>query len=65
MNQIDNQQKIDILLEIVSILIKENFELKQRNRQLEEVCKMHIRAVDFYIKKLDEAEKQLRNRKEV
>jgi len=41
--------------ELIEQLIEENVRLKQ-------LCKQHARAVDFYIKKLDEAEKRVRGR---
>lgn len=50
---------LDLLIkqdELINALMEENIALKQQNMQLKRVCKMHARAVDFYIKKLDEAE---------
>ena len=53
---------LDILIKTSEVLIQENYRLKKRNAQLQQICRQHVRAVDFYIKKLDEAEKELRIR---
>ncbi len=51
---------LDILLKTIEVLIQENYRLKKRNEQLQQICRQHVRAVDFYIKKLNEAEKKLK-----
>lgn len=59
-------EALDIMTEqnqLIHTLLKAVIILKQHNEQLEKLCKQHARAVDFYIKKLDEAERQLRGAK--
>lgn len=59
-------EALDIMAEqnqLIYTLLKAVVVLKQRNEQLEKLCKQHARAVDFYIKKLDEAERQLRSQR--
>lgn len=51
---------LDILLKTIEVLTQENYRLKKRNEQLQQICRQHVRAIDFYIKKLNEAEKKLR-----
>lgn len=51
---------LDILMKTIEVLIQENYRLKKRNEQLQQICRQHVRAIDFYIKKLNEAEKKLR-----
>jgi len=49
--------------QLICTLFKTVIALQQRNKQFEELCKQHARAIDFYINKLNEAERQLRIRK--
>lgn len=48
--------KDEIYLMTIEELIKENLELKRQVEQLKKICKMHARAIDFYIRKLNELE---------
>lgn len=51
--------KDEIYLMMIERLIKENQELKMQIERLKEICKMHARAVDFYVRKLSELESEL------
>ena len=51
---------LDILIKTIEVLIQENYRLKKRNEQLQQICRQHVRAIDFYIKKLNEAEKKIK-----
>lgn len=49
--------------ELINALLEENIAIEQQNMQLRKACKQWGEAVDFYISKLNEAEKQLQLRK--
>lgn len=36
----------DVLLMVIDMLLKENHRLKKRNTQLEQICKIHARALN-------------------